>query len=86
MFGKAKKKILGEKDEVEEGGSFSLQSSVYKSPATGSISGYDPTMWEPQELGQRERERENILFYFKSYFWCLKCLKNLYLYAHSIWL
>lgn len=51
LFGKAKKKILGEKDEVEEGGSSSLQSSVYKSPATGSISGYDPTMWEPQELG-----------------------------------
>lgn len=57
LFGKAKKKILGEKDGVEEGSPSSLQSSVYKSPATGTISGYDSTMWEPQELGERERER-----------------------------
>lgn len=47
LFGKAKKKILGEKDEVDDGG---LQSSVYKSPAV-TVSGYDPAMWEPQEIG-----------------------------------
>lgn len=61
MFGKAKKKILGEKDEAEEGSPSSLQSSVYKSPATGTISGYDSTMWEPQELGQKERERKHFV-------------------------
>ncbi|XP_062602240.1 rabenosyn-5-like, partial [Saccostrea cucullata] len=50
LFGKAKKKILGDRDEVEDGGQSGLQSSVYRSPAA-TISGYDPVAWEPQEIG-----------------------------------
>ena len=52
MFGKAKKKILGEKDEAYESSPAGIQSSVYTSPSSGALSGYDPSMWEPQELGQ----------------------------------
>ncbi|XP_022297923.2 rabenosyn-5-like [Crassostrea virginica] len=51
LFGKAKKKILGEKDEAYESSPAGIQSSVYTSPSSGALSGYDPSMWEPQELG-----------------------------------
>lgn len=52
LFGKAKKKILGDKDE---NGSFDSSDSTdvaskYKTPAP-SVAGYDPSLWEPQEIG-----------------------------------
>ena len=50
FFDKAKKKIMGDKDTNPflEHGTNSGGDSGYN----GALSGYDPSWWEPQELGE----------------------------------
>lgn len=49
LFGKAKKKILGEKEIIE----FEDQSDAVGGSYSGNItkSGYESSLWDPQELG-----------------------------------
>ncbi len=54
LFGKAKRKILGQEQEepVYSGGLTSSIPDVPVTTATGhGPSGIDPSLWEPQELG-----------------------------------
>lgn len=50
LFGKAKKKILGEKESSE----YEDQTEIIAGSYSGSItkSGYESSLWDPQELGK----------------------------------
>ncbi|KAK3101522.1 hypothetical protein FSP39_004200 [Pinctada imbricata] len=52
LLGKAKKKILGEKDSSDmfDTSSSSMSSSTY-AVSNLSVTGYDPSVWDPQEIG-----------------------------------
>jgi hypothetical protein len=49
LFGKAKKKILGEKDESD----FADQTDIVTTNFSVNLTktGYDASLWDPQELG-----------------------------------
>jgi len=51
LFGKTIKKILGDKEDSSSvGSSGAVEEAIRYTPAP-SVAGYDPTLWDPQELG-----------------------------------
>lgn len=53
LFDKAKKKILKAIDDEDDIQGAGFSASVY---TTTSVTGYDPSFWEPQELGNSLQE------------------------------
>ena len=62
LFGKAKRKLLKrDKDGDDVFSAFSGESSDAVSSATNA-GGIDPTMWEPQELGNEANVYTELLY------------------------